>query len=65
MSKDKFIKIRATSAEKQAWSEMVLAEGKSLSEVMRDYLNMRLRRVNRAPVADRVAKEPAPSVAAE
>ena len=47
MSKNIFIKIRTSPEEKQAWMDMVRSDGLSLSEVMRDYLNKRLRRIER------------------
>jgi hypothetical protein len=46
------IQIRATSQERQAWADMVRADGQTLSEVVRDYLNKRLRRVERRDKED-------------
>jgi hypothetical protein len=52
MSKNIFIKIRTTPEEKRAWQDMVRADGLSLSQVMRDYLNERLRRTERRDKED-------------
>jgi hypothetical protein len=52
MNKNTQIHIRATAEEKAAWTQMVRADGQTLSQALRDYLNKRLRRTERRDKED-------------
>ena len=49
--RDEFIKLRATAEERQAWKAHAKEHGTTLSELIRNYLESRVRRAKRKEAA--------------